>query len=63
MSAGLEFPSMHISNPVKIISPVPPSSFNPTGMNRLEGRPVVRSLEQLGRGYIPFSTRGEAGLH
>jgi hypothetical protein len=31
----------------EVISAVPPQSFNPTAMNRLEGRPVVRSPEQL----------------
>jgi len=34
------------SNAPEVVSAVPPS-FNPTAMSRLEGRPVVRSPEQL----------------
>ncbi len=34
------------SNTLQVISAVPPP-FNPSGMSPLEGRPVVRSPEQL----------------
>jgi len=41
MSAGLD------SSTTEFISAVPPQSFNPTAMSRLDWRPVVRSPEQL----------------
>ncbi len=48
MSAGQDFASIRSSSPVEIISAaVPPHHFNPTAMSRVEGRPVVRSPEQL----------------
>jgi hypothetical protein len=47
MSAGLDFASIRSSSAVEVISAVPPQSFNPTAMSRLEGRPVVRSPEHL----------------
>jgi hypothetical protein len=47
MSAGFDFTSIPSSITVEAISVVPPQSFNPTTMSRLEGRPVVRSLQQL----------------
>ena len=47
MSAGQAFASIRSSSAVEVISAVPPQSFNPTAMSRLEGRPVVRSPEQL----------------
>ncbi len=42
-----DFSSILSSSPEEVISAVPSPSFNPTAMSRLEGRPVVRSLEQL----------------
>ena len=47
MRAALDFPSTRSSSAVEVISAVPPLSFNPTAMSRLEGRPVVRSPKQL----------------
>jgi len=47
MSAGLDFASIRSSSAVQVISAVPPQSFNPTAMSRVDGRPAVRSLEQL----------------
>jgi hypothetical protein len=47
MSEGLDFGSIRSSIEVEAISAVPPQSFNPTAMSRLEGRPVVRSPGQL----------------
>jgi hypothetical protein len=47
MSEGLDFASIHSSIDVQAISAVPPQSFNPTLMSRLEGRPVVHSPGQL----------------
>ncbi len=49
MNAALHLASICSSSAVEAISAVrlPPQSFNPTAMNRLEGRPVVRSPEQL----------------
>ena len=47
MSAALDFAFIRSSSAVEVISAVPPQSFNPTAMSRLEGRPVVRSPEQL----------------
>ncbi len=47
MSAGLDFPPIRSSSAVEVISAVPPQSFNPAEVSRLEGRPVVRSPEQL----------------
>ncbi len=47
MSAALDFASIRSSSAVEVISAVPPQSFNPTAMSRLEGRPVVRFPEQL----------------
>jgi hypothetical protein len=57
MSAGQDFVSIRSSSARELISAVPPQSFNPTAMSRLEWRPVVRSplklrlhraLEELG---------------
>ena len=47
MSAGLDSVWIHSSNAGEVLSAVPPQSFNPTAMSRLEGRPVVRFPEQL----------------
>ena len=47
MSAGLDTASIRCSNLEEITSAFPPQSFNPTAMNQFEGRPVVRSPEQL----------------
>ena len=47
MSAGLDFASIRSSSAGEVVSAVSPQSFNPTAMSRLEGRPVVRSPEQL----------------
>jgi hypothetical protein len=47
MSTGLDSAWIGSSSAVELISAVPPQSFNPTTMSRLEGRPVVRSPEQL----------------
>jgi hypothetical protein len=47
MSAGLDFAFIRSPSAVQVISAVPPQPLNPTAMNRLEGRPVVRSAEQL----------------
>jgi hypothetical protein len=47
MSAGLDSASNRRSSAEEVISAVPPQSFNPTAMSRVEGRPVVRSPEQL----------------
>jgi hypothetical protein len=47
MSAGQDFASIRSSTAVEVISAVPPQPFNPTVMSRSEGRPVVRSPEQL----------------
>jgi len=47
MSAGFDFAPIRSSRAVEVISAVPPQSFNPTAMSRLEGRPVVRRPEQL----------------
>jgi hypothetical protein len=47
MSAGLDFAWIRSSSAREVISAVPPQSFNPTAMSRVEGRPVVRSPEQL----------------
>jgi hypothetical protein len=45
MSAGLDFTCS--SSAQEVISAVPPQSFNPTAMSRVEGHPVVRIPEQL----------------
>ena len=45
MSAGLDFTCS--SSAQEVISAVPPESFNPTAMSRVEGHPVVRIPEQL----------------
>jgi hypothetical protein len=45
MSAGLDFTCS--SSAREVISAVPPQSFNPTAMSRVEGHPVVRIPEQL----------------
>jgi hypothetical protein len=47
MSAGQDFASIRSSRAVEVISAVPPQSVKPTAMSPLEGRPVVRSPEQL----------------
>ena len=47
MSAALDFVPIRSSSAVEVTSAVPPPSFNPTAMSRVEGRPVVRSPEQL----------------
>jgi hypothetical protein len=47
MSEGFDFASIRSSIDVEAISAIPPQSFNPTAMSRLEGRPVVRSPGQL----------------
>jgi len=47
MSAGADFSSIRSSSAIKIISAVPPPSFNPTATCRLDWRPAVRSPEQL----------------
>jgi hypothetical protein len=47
MSAALDFAPIPSSSAIEVISAVQPQSFNPIAMNRLEGRPVVRSPEQL----------------
>ncbi|PYX55695.1 MAG: hypothetical protein DMG73_16800 [Acidobacteria bacterium] len=47
MSAGLDFASSHRSRAEEVVSTVPLQSFSTTAMSRLEGRPVVRSPEQL----------------
>ena len=47
MNAGLDFASTRSSSAVEALSAVPPRSFNPPTMSRLEGRPVVRSPQQL----------------
>jgi len=47
MSAGQDFASIRSSTAVEVISAVPPQSVKPTAMSPLEGRPVVRSPEQL----------------
>src|SRR2546426_3666360 len=47
MSARIDFTGIRSSSAAEVISAVPPQSFNPTGISRAEGRPVVRSPEQL----------------
>jgi hypothetical protein len=47
MSEGLDFVSICGASNVEAISAVPPQSFNPSAMSRLEGRPVVRPPGQL----------------
>src|SRR5271157_3391679 len=47
MSAALDFASTGSSSAVEVICAVPPQPSNPSAMSRLEGRPVVRSPEQL----------------
>jgi hypothetical protein len=47
MSAGRDFASIPALGTVEVISAVPPQPFNPTALSWLEGRPVVRSPEQL----------------
>ena len=47
MSAGQDFASIRSSSAAEVISAVPPQSLNPTAISRVEGRPVVRSLEHL----------------
>jgi hypothetical protein len=47
MSAGQDFASIRSSSAVEVISAVPPQSVKPAAMSPLEGRPVVRSPEQL----------------
>jgi hypothetical protein len=47
MSARADFAFVCSSRAVQVISAVPPQSFDPTAMTRLERRPVVRSPEQL----------------
>lgn len=52
MSAGQDFAAIRSSSAVEFISAVPPQPFNPTATSRLEGRPVVRSPEQLRRSFL-----------
>jgi len=47
MSAGLDLASIRSSSVGEVISAVPPQSFNPTAVSRLEWLAVVRSPEQL----------------
>ena len=47
MSAGQAFASIRTSSALEVISEIPPQSAKPTAMSPLEGRPVVRSPEQL----------------
>jgi hypothetical protein len=47
MSAGLDLASIRSSSAVEVVSAVPPQSFNPTAVSRLEWLAVVRSPEQL----------------
>jgi hypothetical protein len=48
MSTGQTFAAIRSSSARDVVvSAVPPQPFNPTAINRLEGRPVVRSPEQL----------------
>jgi hypothetical protein len=47
MSAGQDFASIRSLGTVEVISAVPPQPFNPTALSWSEGRPVVRSPEQL----------------
>jgi hypothetical protein len=47
MSAGPDFARIRNSSVVEVISAIPLQSFNPTAMSRLEGRPIVRSPEQV----------------
>jgi hypothetical protein len=47
MSEGLDLASIRSATGVEAISEVPPQSFNPSAMSRLEGRPVVRPPGQL----------------
>jgi len=47
MSAGLDLASIRSSSVGEVISAVPPRSFNPTAVSRLEWLAVVRSPEQL----------------
>jgi hypothetical protein len=47
MSAGLNLRAIRSSIAVGTISGIPPQSFNPNAMSRLEGSPVVRSPQQL----------------
>jgi hypothetical protein len=47
MSAGQDFASIRSRTAVKVISAVPPQSFNPTALRPFEGRLVVLSPEQL----------------
>ncbi len=47
MSTGQDFASIRSLGTVEAISAVPPQPFNPTAVSWLEGRPVVRSPEQL----------------
>jgi hypothetical protein len=57
MRVALDYASVHNSSALNVISAVLPQSFNPAVMSRLEGRPVVRSPEQLGL----HRTLGELG--
>ncbi|MFY9560979.1 MAG: hypothetical protein WAQ52_12165 [Terriglobales bacterium] len=47
MSAGQDFAAIRSSSAVEVISAVPQQPFNPTATSRMEGRPIVRSPEQL----------------
>jgi hypothetical protein len=47
MSAGLDLAAIRSSSAREVIPAVPPQSFNPTVMSRVEGRPVVRPPGQL----------------
>src|ERR1700694_1687613 len=61
MSAGLDFASIRSSSVIQVISAVPPQSFNPTAMSRVDGHPAVRSLEQL-RLHRALEELGWAGV-
>src|ERR1039458_10633438 len=47
MSAAVDLAPIRSSRAEDVPSGVPPQSFNPTAVSRLEGSPVVRSPEQL----------------
>jgi len=47
MTAGPDLAAIRSSSAREVIPAVPPQSFNPTVMSRVEGRPVVRPPGQL----------------
>jgi hypothetical protein len=47
MSAALDLASILSSSAPLVIPPIPPQSLSPTATGRVEGRPVVRSPQQL----------------